>query len=78
MAKYDEKLAEDLDLEEGLGEFDDLEEDDYIFVIKGDGTLKNVIFPPEVDFEYSEKILEIFRIIGINDPDALLGDRTLH
>lgn len=78
MAKYDEKLVEDLDLEEGLDEFDDLEEDDYIFLIKANGDIKSVIFPPEVGFEYSEKLLAVFHALGIQDPDSLLGDRTLH
>lgn len=78
MAKYDEKITEDLDLEEGLTDLDNLEEDDYIFIVKSNGDLKSVIFPPEVDFEYSEKLLAVFHALGIDDPDSLTGERTLH
>lgn len=78
MAKYDEKSVEDLNSEEVLGDFDNLEEDDYIFIIKSNGDIKSVIFPPEVDFEYSEKLLAVFHALNIDDPDSLLGERTLH
>lgn len=79
MAKPEkENLVEDQLLEEGLDGLENLADDDYVFVIGGDGMLKNVIFPPDVDFEYSEKLLKIFKAIGIDDPDVLLETPTLH
>lgn len=78
MAKYEEKTALDLDSEEAFSEFDDLAEDDYVFIVGADGKLKNVILPPEESFEYSEQLLKVFDILGISDPDMLSANHTIH
>lgn len=76
MAKPTEDLVDDFDPE--LDAFDDLGPEDYVFVIRSDGSLKNVIFPPDVGFEYSKNLLKIFALFGVDNPDELLGDVTLH
>jgi len=76
MSKIIDELDEEisLNLEDELGE---LADDDYVFVVKADGTLKNIMFPVEDQFEYSQKILAIFKAIGIENPEILL-EQTMH
>ena len=76
MAKPNEELIEDL--ESDLEAFEDLGPEDYVFIVRSDGSLKNVIFPPEVGFEYSADLLKLFKMFGVENPDELLGDVTLH
>jgi hypothetical protein len=78
MAKPEGKPMSDLDLDEAFDEFEDLADDDYVFVVNADGTLKNVLLPPEEAFEYSEKLMKVFNALGIDNPEILSGDRTLH
>jgi hypothetical protein len=40
--------------------------------------MKNVIFPPTVDFELSADLLKLFRLLGVDNPDQLLDTGTLH
>lgn len=77
MAKSQENTELEQDPED-LSELDEIAEDDYIFIVKADGTMKSVIFPPEEEFEYSKKLLKVFKALGITDPDSLLESRTLH
>jgi hypothetical protein len=49
-----------------------------VFIVRADGTMKQVIFPPEESFEYSEKLLELFAVLGVTNPDELLNDITVH
>ena len=76
MSKIIDELDEEisLNLEDELGE---LADDDYVFVVKSYGTLKNIMFPVEDQFEYSQKILAIFKAIGIENPEILL-EQTMH
>ena len=53
------------------------EDDDYVFVIGPDGKMKSVIFPSEEPFEYSAELMDLFELLGIDDPDSLMS-HTLH
>ena len=74
MARVTEEFDEEVDLDDQLGNLDD---DDYVFVVNADGTLKNVMFPVDDQFAYSQKILAIFKAIGIENPEILL-EQTMH
>lgn len=77
MAKSNQNQPEDLNFEE-LDDLDDLADDDYLFVIRSDGTMKSVVFPPIDSFDYSEKLLEVFAVLGVTDPNSISGNHTLH
>jgi hypothetical protein len=64
------------DLELLAGDLDNIADDDYVFVVSADGTLKSVIFPVEDQFTYSDELLAVFESVGINNPETLL-ERTL-
>jgi hypothetical protein len=64
------------DLELLAGDLDTIADDDYVFVVSADGTLKSVIFPVEDQFTYSDELLAVFESVGINNPETLL-ERTL-
>lgn len=76
MTKHVDELVEDLVLDDL--DFDDLGPDDYVFIVRNDGTLKNVIFPPGDEFEYDTDLLKLFALFGIDNPDEILGKVTLH
>lgn len=80
MAKPKDIESEDLTLEEqNTAEFDDqLDDTDYIFVVGADGQLKNVVFPPVDDFEYTKELMAVFKVFGVENPDQLMGEYTLH
>jgi hypothetical protein len=78
MSKSQNNPAEDLELEEYLTELDEIAEDDYIFVITSQGEMKTVIFPPRDEFEYSKKLLRLFKLLGCGNPDDLHTQRILH
>ena len=77
MAKITDELLNDPNLNDA-DPFDGLAEDDYVFVIGADGKMKNVIFPPTVDFELSADLLKLFKLLGVDNPDQLLNTGTLH
>jgi len=78
MAKPQDPTSEELLEDDYLSELDDVDEDDYIFVINNQGEMKSVIFPESEDFEYSKKLLKIFKLLGYDNPDTLLYKPTLH
>jgi hypothetical protein len=82
MAKVSPKLNVEVEMEDetedALSALDDLDEDDYIFVVNSQGEMKTVIFPSSDDFEYSKKLLKIFKLLGYNNPDILLQRPTIH
>jgi len=79
MAKSHSKVEEvQVEAEDYLSELDDLDEDDYIFVVNSEGEMKTVIFPPSDGFEYSKKLLKLFKLLGCNNPDILLQRPTIH
>ena len=75
MTKPIDDIINDLELLEAT-DLDDLSDDDYVFIVRADGTLKNVIFPAEEQFTYSDELLTVFESVGINNPESLL-ERTL-
>lgn len=77
MAKITEELVNDPNLEEN--DLDDcLEPEDYVFVVGPDGKMKSVILPAEEVFEYSPQLLKVFAAIGIDNPELLTENQTLH
>jgi hypothetical protein len=79
MAKYEkEEYLEDQNLEEETPNGDGIEIDDYVFVISNDGQIKSVIFPSDESIFYHKDILKLFAFFGIDNPDDLLENRTLH
>lgn len=64
------------DLELLAADLDNIADDDYVFVVGADGTLKSVIFPVEDQFTYSDELLAVFESVGITNPETL-SDRTL-
>lgn len=73
------KITENPSNDPQLNEDDDygLEPEDYVFVIGPDGKMKSVIFPSEEPFEYSAELMDLFELLGIDDPDSLMS-HTLH
>lgn len=55
----------------------DIESDDFIFVIKSDGSLKSVTIPEQLMEDPPEEIQLILSLFGIFDVNSLI-DRTLH
>lgn len=65
--------------EEELLNEDGLDPDDYVFVVNSEGKMKSVVFPALEDQGlYHQDLLKVFRFFGVNDPDQLITDRTLH
>ena len=77
MAKITDELLNDPNLNDA-DPFDELDDDDYVFVIGSDGKMKNVIFPPTVDFKLSADLLKLFKLLGVDNPDQLLDSGSLH
>lgn len=81
MAKSKDIESEDLTLDEqSLADIEDvLDDTDYIFVVSSTGQLKNVVFPPDEEFEYSKELMAVFEVFGINSPDQLMiSDKIIH
>ena len=76
MTKPIDDIVKDLELLEA-DDLDDLADDDYVFIVRADGTLKSVIFPAEEQFNYSDDLLIVFESLGIDNPETLM-DRTVH
>lgn len=76
MTKPIDDIVKDLELLEA-DDLDDLADDDYVFIVRADGTLKSVIFPAEEQFAYSDDLLVVFESLGIDNPETLM-DRTVH
>jgi hypothetical protein len=76
MTKPIDDIVKDLELLEA-DDLDDLADDDYVFIVRADGSLKSVIFPAEEQFKYSDDLLAVFASVGIDNPETLM-DRTVH
>jgi hypothetical protein len=76
MTKPIDDIVKDLELLEA-DDLDDLADDDYVFIVRADGSLKSVIFPAEEQFKYSDDLLVVFESLGIDNPETLM-DRTVH
>lgn len=77
MTKNTTEFADDVELEI-TDDFDNLADDDYVFIVRADGTLKSVIFPTDDVFTYSDDLLAVFSTLGVDNPDELTGNHTLH
>lgn len=65
---------EELDHENEGSFFDEVNEDDFAFVVSSDGELKSVLVPSIAD-DVPDNIIKILEIFGINN---IGGQRTLH
>lgn len=65
---------EELDYENEGSFFDEVNEDDFAFVVSSDGELKSVLVPSIAD-DVPDNIIKILEIFGINN---IGGQRTLH
>ena len=70
-------VTEELEVEVA-SDFDDLADDDYVFIVRADGSLKSVIFPTDDIFDYSDDLLAVFNTLGVDNPDELTGNHTIH
>lgn len=58
---------------------DDIQDEDYVFVIGPDGNLKSVMLPDEeITFNPPEEIKKIMAIYNVSDLDFLSEPRVLH
>ncbi len=58
---------------------DDIQDDDYVFVIRADGTLKTVMLPhDEVTFDTPDEVKKILSVYDILDVAELSEPIVLH
>ena len=57
---------------------DDIDDDDYVFVVGSDGELKQVLLPENVPFKAPKNINKILRIFGVHDVSNIDKDSTMH
>ena len=62
---------------EEIEEQDDMDADDYGFIIGPDGELKSIMFPEHLMEDPPEEIKMILRIFGIDSIDDI-DNKTLH
>lgn len=72
------KLSQEIE-----NEIDDLvnqeiEPDDYVFIVSADGELKSVLLPDTVPFKTPKNIAKILKMFGIYDVEGLNKDVTIH
>ena len=73
MTKIKEHIVEEVE----DPEFDDLNSDDYGFILGPDGELKSIMYPEDLMENPPSKIRKILKILGIADLHQL-DPRTLH
>ena len=56
---------------------DEITDEDYGFVLGPDGELKSVFVPSDMMSEIPEKVKNIFKLFGIDDPHSVYV-HTLH
>jgi hypothetical protein len=58
-------------------DYQDIEDDDYGFIIGPDGELKSLFMPEALPFKTPKNVQKILKLFGITDPHQL-NDNTLH
>jgi hypothetical protein len=71
------KLSEELAVEDGLYEDQDIGDEDYGFILGPDGELKSVFLPDVIPFKQPKNVAKILKMFGILDPEQFNND-TLH
>jgi hypothetical protein len=71
------KLSEELAIEDGMYNENDIGDEDYGFILGPNGELKSVFLPDVVPFKPPKNISKIFKLFGIRDPEQL-ANTTLH
>lgn len=77
MSVKKQEVKEQLD---GPDEFDDDEsitDQDYVFILKNDGTIKGVLMPAEDAFEVPKNVKKICKLLGMDDPNSM-GIHSIH
>ena len=70
MSKNNE-MSDCNEVESSLDLYDDeITDEDYGFILGPDGELKSVFMPLDY-FEIPEKVREVFRLFGIDDPESV-------
>jgi hypothetical protein len=59
------------------GSEEDLDDEDYGFILDSNGKLKSAFFPESNPFSTPENVAKILAIFGITDP-AIFTSSTLH
>lgn len=57
---------------------DDIDDNDYVFVLTETGELKTLFLPDDLPFEAPKNVQKILKMFKINDIDNLGKDATLH
>jgi hypothetical protein len=57
---------------------DDIDDDDYVFVIGSDGNLKQILLPEVVPFQAPKNVNKILKIFGVHDVSNIDKDATMH
>lgn len=54
------------------------DDDDYVFIITADGSLKSILLPETVPFKAPKNITKVLKIFGLRDVSQLEENNTLH
>jgi hypothetical protein len=57
---------------------DDIDDNDYVFVLTETGELKTLFLPDDLPFEAPKNVQKILKMFKISDIDNLGKDATLH
>lgn len=57
---------------------DDIDDNDYVFVLSETGELKTLFLPDDLPFEAPKNVQKILKMFKITDIDNLGRDATLH
>ena len=57
---------------------DDIDDNDYVFVLTETGELKTLFLPDDLPFEAPKNVQKILKMFKITDIDNLGKDATLH
>jgi hypothetical protein len=71
------KLSEELAVEDGLYDDQDIGDEDYGFILGPNGELKSIFLPDVIPFKQPKNVAKIFKMFGILDPEQFNSD-TLH
>lgn len=72
-------MTSELQLDDYDDDIEEIEDEDFAFILDGDGELKSILVPENLD-NIPDSVYHIFKIFGITDPDEInerLG-RTIH
>jgi hypothetical protein len=68
------RVQEELDFDVDYD--NNIDEEDFCFVIGPDGELKSVVLPEVLPFKTPKNISKILKMYGIVDPEQIAGDNS--